>query len=110
MSKFSRNFAKFRFAKIFVFVNIFATILVSQEVFAKILVHAHYCCPICFEAPSGFDNFEEHGGKYCCPICFEAPKIFVIFVTFRKFFSRKAKINFHEIFAKIRKRKFSFQP
>jgi hypothetical protein len=35
-------------------------------------------------------------------------KIFVIFV--RKLFSRKAKINFHEIFAKIRKRKFSFQP
>jgi hypothetical protein len=41
-----------------------------------ILVHVHYCCPICFEAPSGFDNFEVHGGQYCCPICFEAPSGF----------------------------------
>jgi hypothetical protein len=41
-----------------------------------ILVHAHYCCPICFEAPSGFDNFEVHGEQYCCPICFEAPSGF----------------------------------
>jgi hypothetical protein len=40
------------------------------------LVHAHYCCPICFEAPSGFDNFEVHGGQYCCPICFESPSGF----------------------------------
>jgi hypothetical protein len=37
-------------------------------------------------------------------------KTFVIFVTFRKLFSRKAKTNFREIFAKIRKQKFSFQP
>jgi hypothetical protein len=29
-----------------------------------ILVHVHYCCTICFEAPSGFDNFERHGGQY----------------------------------------------
>jgi hypothetical protein len=36
--------------------------------------------------------------------------IFVIFVYFRMIFSRKEKINFHEIFAKIRKWKFSFQP
>jgi hypothetical protein len=35
-----------------------------------ILVHVHYC------APSGFDNFEVHGGQYCCPICFEAPSGF----------------------------------
>jgi hypothetical protein len=41
-----------------------------------ILVHVHYCCPICFEAPSGFDNFEVHGGQYCCTICFEAPSGF----------------------------------
>ncbi len=37
-------------------------------------------------------------------------KIFVILVIFVRKFSRKAKINFREIFAKIRKRKFSFQP
>jgi hypothetical protein len=112
-----------------------------------ILVHAHYSCPICFEAQSRFDNFEVHGGQYCCPICFEEPsginnfevlgqyscpfcfeapsgvdnievhvhyccpifyeaKIFVIFVTFRKLFLRKAKINFLRIFAKIRKPTF----
>jgi hypothetical protein len=41
-----------------------------------ILVHVHYCCPICFEALSGFDNFEVHGGQYCCLICFEAPSGF----------------------------------
>jgi hypothetical protein len=38
-----------------------------------ILVHVHFCCPICFEAPSGFDNFEVHGGQTFCPICFESP-------------------------------------
>jgi hypothetical protein len=38
-------------------------------------------------------------------------KVFAnFFATFRKLFSRKAKKNFLEIFAKIRKRKFSFQP
>jgi hypothetical protein len=38
-------------------------------------------------------------------------KIFAsIFVYFLMIFSRKAKINFREICAKIRKRKFSFQP
>jgi hypothetical protein len=37
-------------------------------------------------------------------------KIFVIFVTFCKLFSRNAKINYRKIFAKIRTRKFSFQP
>jgi hypothetical protein len=41
-----------------------------------ILVHIHYCCPICFEAPSGFDNFEVYGGQYRCQICFEAPSGF----------------------------------
>jgi hypothetical protein len=82
-------------------------------------VHGQYSCPICFEAPSGVDNREVHV-HYFCPICFEAPsgfdmlrcfaKIFIIFVSFRELISRKAKINFRKIFAKIRKRKFSFQP
>jgi hypothetical protein len=36
---------------------------------------------------------------------FVIAKIFVIFVTFRKLFSRKAKINFREIFAQNTKTK-----
>jgi hypothetical protein len=35
---------------------------------------------------------------------------FVILVTFRKLLSLTAETNFREIFANIRKRKFSFQP
>jgi hypothetical protein len=46
-----------------------------------ILVHVHYCCPICFEAPSVFSYI------------FDFAKVFVIFVTFRMLFLRKAKIN-----------------
>jgi hypothetical protein len=95
-------------------------------------VHGQYSCLICFEAPSGVANSVH----YCCPICCEAPsgcdilryftifpvscvrflihfrfreifvKIFVIFITFCKLFLQKAEINFHEMFAKIQKRKF----
>jgi hypothetical protein len=49
------------------------------------LVHAHYCCPICFEAPSGFYNFEVHGGQYWCPICFEAPSGFNNFEVYGQY-------------------------
>jgi hypothetical protein len=34
-----------------------------------------YCCPICFEAPFGFNNYEVHG-EYSSPICLEAPSGF----------------------------------
>jgi hypothetical protein len=89
MSKFSQNLAKFCFRKNFCLrenfcfpgsfrkngyvsaINIFK--MINSNGNLTILVHSHYCCPICFEAPSGFDNFEGHGGQYCCPICFEAP-------------------------------------
>jgi hypothetical protein len=92
MSKFSRTFSlsrKFSFcAKIFVLrenfrfpgsfrengyvsaINIFK--MINSNGNLTILVHAHYCCPVCFEAPSGFNNFEVYG-HYSCPICFEAP-------------------------------------
>jgi hypothetical protein len=53
---------------------------------------------------NGFSHFREKR-KWC-----ENEQIFVIFVTFRKLFSRKAKINFREVFAKKWKLKFSFQP
>jgi hypothetical protein len=55
-------------------INIFK--MINSNVNLTILVHVHYCCLICFEAPSGFDNFEVHGGQHCCPICFEAPSGF----------------------------------
>jgi hypothetical protein len=80
----------------------------------EVHVVVHYCCPICFEAPSGFDIlryftiFPVSCVRFL--IHFRFREIFVIFVTIRKLFSRKAKMNFREIFAKIRKRKFLFQP
>jgi hypothetical protein len=55
-SKFSRKWVRFC-------VNIF--IMINSNGNLMILVHVHYCCPFCFEAPSGFDNFEVHGGQYC---------------------------------------------
>jgi hypothetical protein len=51
-------------------INIFK--MINSNGNLTIFVHVHYCCPICFEAPSGFDNFEVHG-QYSCPICFETP-------------------------------------
>jgi hypothetical protein len=81
-----RKLANFRFRENFRFpgsfckngyvsaINIFKMINSNRNF--TILVHVHYWCPICFEAPSGFDNFEVHGGQYYCPICFEAPSGF----------------------------------
>jgi hypothetical protein len=101
MSKFLRNFVSFlrtfsfprKFLRKWVCFcdNIFKMINSNRNF--TILVPVHYCCPICFEVPSGFDNFEVHGqysclisfeappgfntfevhGQYSCPICFEAP-------------------------------------
>jgi hypothetical protein len=34
-------------------INIFK--MINSKGNLTILVHVHYCCPICFEAPSGFD-------------------------------------------------------
>jgi hypothetical protein len=55
-------------------INIFKIINSNRN--STILVHVHYRFPICFEAPSGFDNFEVQGGQYSCLICFEAPSGF----------------------------------
>jgi hypothetical protein len=80
MSKFSRNFANFRFPGSFrengyvSAINIFE--MINSNGNLTIFVHVHICCPICLEAPSGFHNFKVHGGQYCCPICFEAPSGF----------------------------------
>jgi hypothetical protein len=66
--KFSRNWVRFCEINMFKMINSNGNL--------TLLVHVHYWCPICFEAPSWFDNFEVHGGQYCCPICFEAPSRF----------------------------------
>jgi hypothetical protein len=72
-------------------------------------VDVHYCCPICFEASSGFDilsyftifpvscvRFLIHF-RFCESFRVIFTKIFVIFATCGKLFSRKAKINFPKI-------------
>jgi hypothetical protein len=70
------------FAQVFVEMFVFAKIFVFMKIFASIFVFAKIFASI----------FAK------------------IFVYFRMIFSRKTKINVREIFAKIRKRKFSFQP
>jgi hypothetical protein len=62
MRKFRENFrfpGSFRENGYVSALNIFK--MINSNGNLTILVHAHYCCPICFEAPSGLDNFEVHG-------------------------------------------------
>jgi hypothetical protein len=66
--RFLRSFCKNGYVSA---INIFK--MINSNGNLTILVHVHCCGLICFEAPSGFDNFEVNGGQYCCPICFEAP-------------------------------------
>jgi hypothetical protein len=91
-------------------INIFK--MINSNGNLTILVPVHYCCPICFEAPSGFDilryftifpfscvRFFIHflfTRKFSRKFSRILAKIFVIFVTFRKLFSQKAKINCRE--------------
>jgi hypothetical protein len=77
MSKFSWNFVSRKFSFSRKFSRKWARFcdehkMINSNENLTILVHVHYCCPICFEAPFGFNNFEVHG-QYSCPICFEAP-------------------------------------
>jgi hypothetical protein len=94
MSKFSRNFVSRKFSFLRKFSRkwvCFCDKHFQNDKFRRkltILVHVHYCCPICFEvhagqyycpicfeAPSGVDNREVHV-HYCCSICCEAPSGF----------------------------------
>jgi hypothetical protein len=67
MSKFSRNFVSRKFSRKRKFDHFSACPLLLPDLFWSTIriwqlwsACGHYCCPICFESPSGFNNFEVH--------------------------------------------------